>query len=238
MIPVATWPASAAPASDWVDYDTHARTRPRDDLWGQVRRTVRGQPVAASQIDMIVAVIRRQLALETGDTVLDLACGNGALTARLQPHVAASLGVDISGYLVDVACERFASGVHDFHHQDAADFVRSERRPARFTKALCYGSLSYFDDAAVRRMLHGLHARFPSLDRIFLGNLPDPSRAELFYHGAIPDLRQPRSDIGAWRSPAHLANLAGPGWDVRTSVMEPRFFASHYRYDALLTRSP
>ena len=222
--------------SAWMDYDAHARTRPRDDLWGQVRRTVRGRPVPAEQIDAIVAMIRRRLGLGAGDVLLDLACGNGALTARLRGYVAASMGVDVSSYLIGVARERFASEAHDFFEHDAAAFVESSADAGGFTKALCYGSLPYMDDATVRRMLLALHARCPAVDRVFLGNLPDPARAGLFYGGAVPDLRAPRSDIGVWRSAEELAALAGPGWTLSVSVMAPEFYAAHYRFDALLVR--
>lgn len=228
---------SAPGGQDWVDYDAHARTRPRDDLWGQVRRTVRGQPVPTEQIDAIVAMVRRRLALEAGDVLLDLACGNGALTARLQGFVGASMGVDVSAYLIEVARERFAGEAHDFFEHDAAAFVETTVDAAAFTKALCYGSLSYMDDATVRRMLRALHARCPALERVLLGNLPDPARAGLFYAGALPDLRAHRSDIGVWRSAEDLAALAGPGWTLSVSVMPREFYAAHYRFDALLVRA-
>lgn len=228
---------SASGLAGWTDYDTHARTRPRDDLWGQVRRTVRGRAVGPEQIDEIVGMIRWRLGLGAGDVLLDLACGNGALTARLQGDVAASMGVDVSGFLIEVARERFAGEAHDFFAHDAAAFVETTADAGEFTKALCYGGLSYMDDATVRRMLCALHARFPALERVLLGNLPDPARAGLFYAGALPDLRVARSDIGVWRGADELAALAGPGWRLSVSVMPPAFYAAHYRFDALLVRA-
>ena len=53
----------------------------------------------------------------------------------------------------------------------------------------------------------------------------------------MPDLREPRSPIGVWRSPAEMADLAGPGWRVSVHRMPPEFFAAHYRFDALLVRA-
>ncbi|HYZ63854.1 MAG TPA: class I SAM-dependent methyltransferase, partial [Acetobacteraceae bacterium] len=131
---------------DWIDYDQHARTRDREDFWGQVRRTVRGQAVGPEQIEMIVSAVMRHLELAPEDHVLDLACGNGALTALLQPFCASTLGVDISPYLIGIAREHFASARHRFLEQDAAEYAETEPDPTRFTKALCYGSLSYLDD--------------------------------------------------------------------------------------------
>ena len=221
----------------WVDYDTHARSQPREDLWGQVRRTVQGQPLPSEQIDMIVEAIVRQLDLRPDDVLLDLACGNGALSSRLQPFCTASLGVDVSGYLVDVAQERFAGRCHGFTVGDAATFCETVPVAGRFTKALCYGSLSYLPDAEVGRMLRALHARLPWLERVLLGNLPDLARVDLFrWPGVCLPLREPRSDLGVWRTVAEVANLAAPEWRVTASVMPPAFHAAHYRFDALLER--
>src|SRR5579875_3735648 len=65
------------------DYDAYPRTLPRDDIWGQVRRTINGRRISEAEVQEIVAALRAALALACGDTLLDLACGNGALTARL-----------------------------------------------------------------------------------------------------------------------------------------------------------
>lgn len=222
----------------WIDYDQHARTRPRDDLWGQVRRTVRGRPVGAEQIELIVATIVDQLRLGPEDTLLDLACGNGALSAKLHGRCRASLGVDISPYLVEVARERFETAAHRFVVDDIAHHAETEPEPARFTKALCYGSLSYLSDADVGRMLGALRARFPNLCRVMLGNLPDPARAAAFHAEPLPELGEPRSAIGVWRSPNDLARLAGEGWRLSASNMPDTFFAAHYRFDAVLERVP
>ena len=220
----------------WTDYDTHARTRPRSDFWGQVRRTVRGEPVAQAQIGMIVEAAAARLALGPGDRLLDLACGNGALSCPLFGRCAGGVGVDISGYLIGVAREHFAGPAHEYVAMDAAAYAETAV-PDGVTKALCYGSFSYLADGTAARMLRALHRRFPALTHILLGNLPDPARAGAFYPaGATADLREPRSSIGAWRSAAGVAALAGPGWRVACHTMPPGFFAAHYRYDAVLVR--
>lgn len=220
----------------WIDYDTHARTRPRQDFWGQVRRTVRGQAVAPAQIGMMVEAVAAHLALGPGDRLLDLACGNGALSHSLFGRCAGGVGVDISDYLIGVAREHFAGPAHRYVVMDAAAYAETAP-PDGITKALCYGSLPYLTDHAAARMLRALHVRFPALQRILLGNLPDPARAGAFYPpGAVPELREPRSSIGAWRSPVEVAALAGPGWQVACHTMPPGFFATHYRYDAVLVR--
>jgi hypothetical protein len=76
--------------------------------------------------------------------------------------------------------------------------------------------------------------------RLFVGNLPDLERATNFYGNQLPsaaELSDPASRIGVWRSRADVARLAArAGWSVSFLTMPEGFFASHYRYDVLLTR--
>src|ERR1700750_1427456 len=73
-------PANHEKSYPKLDYDQYARTLPTDDLWGQVKRTVAGNPVDGSQIEMIVEAIRAGLQLTPDDNLLDIGCGNGVLS--------------------------------------------------------------------------------------------------------------------------------------------------------------
>src|SRR5579863_3993990 len=66
-----------------ANYDAHARTVAPNGYWQQVRRTVNGKPISETQIMLIVKAITIGLSLNTADIVLDLACGNGALSSYL-----------------------------------------------------------------------------------------------------------------------------------------------------------
>ena len=54
-----------------------------DDYWGQVKRTINGVPVGQDQIDLILRAIVDGLDLQASDSLLDLCCGNGALSRLL-----------------------------------------------------------------------------------------------------------------------------------------------------------
>ena len=223
------------------DYKEYPKTLDRDDLWGQVRRTVNGKPVSEDQIALIVAAIRSGLRLRADDVVLDLACGNGALSSYLSDDCAATHGVDWSGYLIEIAESHFASsGKMTFVVDDAARYVENERDPDRFTKALCYGSFSYFTEADAVRVLTGLRQKFTAVTRVFIGNLPDTGRAGSFYSPGKDyrtELKDHTAQIGVWRSEAEFRDLARvAGWEVEISMMPKEFYASHYRFDAILTR--
>lgn len=224
------------------NHDEYARSQPPDDFWGQIRRTVQGRPVADDQIEMIVEAIRTGLEIRPDDTLLDLACGNGALSHLFFDSCAGYLGVDFSEYLISIAKQNFEKLPNIvFTVQGAAEYVRRESRPERFTKALCYGSFSYFSEPDAIEVLQLLLDKFSNVKRLFIGNLPDKDRVEKFYK-KMPDqdeLSDPCSQIGIWRSQNELAKLAGnAGWNVQFLSMPSEFYAAHYRYDALLSRNP
>ena len=222
------------------DYKEYPKTLAANDLWGQVRRTVYGKPVPEEQIKIIVDAIVAGLELQTTTVLLDIGCGNAALTARLFPHCAACLGVDSSEYLISVASTRFASSIRTFICQDAVEYTREEAEPLRFNRALCFGVFAYLSDDSARQMLTFLGKRFLNIGLIYLGSIPDPDRAASFFKGS--DLNEvefdnPQSQIGVWRSRERMtAMVAGAGWHVRFQDMSPNSYQAHYRYNAILER--
>ncbi|HMR69144.1 MAG TPA: class I SAM-dependent methyltransferase [Rubrivivax sp.] len=213
-----------------------------DELWRQIKRTVNGKPVGPEQIRLIVDAIVDGLDLAPSDTVLDIACGNGALTRHLVDRVSSVHGSDISRALIDVASTHFTRpGRCSFEVADAASSVRTIERPERFTKVLCYGSFSYFSPQDAAIVLKGLHDRFMRVDRVFVGNLPDRDLAGRFYRAGIdpaPLLDDAASAIGQWRTAAQFDALArASGWSCQIRRMPASFYAAHYRYDAVLERT-
>lgn len=229
------------PPRQSFDHDAHARSRPETDFWGQIRRTVNGQPVSEAQIDMIVERVRLALNLQHGDVLLDLACGNGALGSRLFDPLSAYLGVDFSPRLIEVAQKYFArEPTVAFMQGDASEYVTEEAHPHSFNKVLCYGSFSYFSREQASNVLKQLHTRFDCVSHVFIGNLPDRDLAHLFYKpdGFTPAvLDDHTSPIGIWRTRGDFVELARTaGWKAEITTMPAHYYAAHYRYDVLLTR--
>lgn len=219
----------------------HPETCDPDDYWGQVKRTVNGKPVSPDQIALIVDSIGNGLQLEADDTLLDLCCGNGALTSHLFARCAGGLGVDYSAFLIEVANRRFTrNGSERYLLSDALDYVLNGDGPDAFTKVLCYGAFPYFGPDAARSMLQALNRRFERVSHIYLGQLPDKSRMDRFFTDRAPapgEADDPGSLLGIWRTPEELAALAeDAGWIVRPVHQPDQFFASHYRFDAVLSR--
>ncbi|SDA21882.1 Methyltransferase domain-containing protein [Nitrosospira sp. Nsp18] len=224
------------------NHDEYARSQSPDNFWGQIRRTVQGRPVTDDQINMIVEAIKTGLDIRSDDVLLDLACGNGALPHLFFDSCAEYLGVDFSEYLISVAKKNFERFPNiTFTLQGVAKYVCLESRPDRFTKALCYGSFSYFPEADAIEVLRLLFEKFSNIQKLFIGNLPDKDQMAKFYTTRTPDqyeLSDPCSQIGIWRSRDEFARLAAnAGWNVKFLSMPLEFYAAHYRYDALLSRN-
>lgn len=229
------------PSYPKFSYDEHARTCAPDDFLGQTRRTVKGVPLSVDQVQMIITAIKSNLQLSPEDSLLELACGNGALSQFLFGSCKDYLGVDLSEYLISVAKKNFEVLPHyRFSVQEALQYVAKEPQPERFTKGLCYAGFQYFSDKNAAEILHSIYKNFSNIQTIFIGNLPDKERAAKFYKGEQPsteELSDCSTAIGVWRTRNEFSQLTrDTGWKVRFSTMPGEFHASYYRYDVLLSR--
>jgi SAM-dependent methyltransferase len=221
-------------------YKEFPKTCLPDDFWGQVKRTINGQPVGQDQIDLLVDAIVTQLQLSSDDVLLDLCCGNGALSDLVFARCRGGLGVDFSEFLIKVAQTHFQQPPHRLYVLDDVDaFVRRSNDTDRYTKALCCSAIQYFPDALAVDMLTNLRTRFPNINKLFLGNIPDRTRLDEF---CPPEKRTPGIEmdpdtaIGIWRSQDDMAELAAQaGWTISFSRMPAAYFAAHYRFDATLS---
>lgn len=224
------------------DFKEYPKTLAPNDFWGQIKRSVNGQPVSEEQIQLIVATIRKALAFQPGDHLLDLACGNGALSRYFFDDCAEVYGVDYSEVLIEVAkCNFEQLPLRRFDLADVGDYITAETDPTRFTKALCYGSFPYFPEHTARLVLNTLCRDYSHVERVFIGNLPDLERYQDFYTDGrdhTAELKDHDSKIGIWRSADEFRQLAlDCGWKAHIQRMPEGFYTAHYRYDALLERA-
>jgi SAM-dependent methyltransferase len=225
-----------------ANYDAHARSVAADAYWQQVRRTVNGTPVSEAQIGLIVNAITTGLSLTEHDVVLDLACGNGALSSYLFGSCAGLLGIDISPYLIEVAQRVFAQlPNYRFEVAEVLRFLRGDRNPRGFTKVLIYAGFQYLPRADCFGVLRTLQSRFPTVARVFIGNVPDRARADRVFADAAPsakELDDHEARIGVWYQPEEIVRLAeAAGWRATSSRMPADFYLSSHRFDVTLDRA-
>jgi SAM-dependent methyltransferase len=221
-----------------VFFEVLARHSPPGDFWRQVGRTVDGMPVDETQIAMTVAAIRRGLDLQPGDVVLDLGCGNGALSRRVFDGCAGGVGVDFAEGMVATARANFEDPPRvEFVCADVERYIWAASEPERFTKGLCFFAFQYLAPSSARALLRALRARFTSLEAFFVGDVPDRSRMPAsFYRGAYrPEPSDFESPFGVWRAPCEFVELAQrSGWNAEIQVMDAAYHAAHIRYNAVL----
>lgn len=221
-------------------YKDYPQTCDPNDYWSQVGRTVNGKPVDQAQIDMIVTSACRNLEICGDDFLLDLCCGNGALTTYFYSRCRGGVGVDFSEFLIDVAKRRFQKReTESYVCTDVVEFARTEARAAQFTKGLCYGAFQLLPNPAAMELLALLRGRFVAVRRLYIGNLPDKDRLKEFYANRpyTPGIEnRADSPIGIWRTAGEFSLLAEEaGWTCSISRMPAAFYGADYRFDALLT---
>jgi len=172
---------------------------------------------------------------------LDIGCGNGALSVLFFDKINRFVGIDFSEYLVSVAKENFEKlPSYIFNLGDAYEFIAAYENKNQITKALCYGAFQYFDFITAEKILLHLNTEYKNLAKIYIGNLPDKDRADKFFYKNIDYknlMDNPQSSIGIWRNKVEMKNLALEcGWEIEFYQMPEKFYATHYRYDVLLTR--
>jgi SAM-dependent methyltransferase len=222
-------------------YESHARSRDLNDFQGQVMRTQHGKSVGADQVAMIGEAIGRGLDIGPHDVLLDLCCGNGAITDPVFARCRGGLGVDFTPYLIEVAktnFERWPDRVYLL--ADALEYAETTDDTRRFTKALCYGAFQCLPESKAIGVLTALCRRFPNLQRMFIGNLPDLDRVGKFFEADMPspeELKRHDTRLGIWRTEQDVVELAaGCGWRAEFSRMPTAFYGAHYRFDATLVR--
>lgn len=211
------------------------------DYWGQVKRSVDGKPVSNDHILLIVDAVNKGLQFRESDVLLDIGCGNGALSAFFIDKVKRIIGVDFSEFLISVAKKDFeVKPDYMFHLSDALDFVINYDPKEEITKALCYGTFAYFDLRVAEEMLRRLNEEYKNLSKFYIGNLPDKDRASDFFYENVDfsdQINDSTSPIGIWRNESEMKELANKtGWDAEFFRMPKIFQGSHYRYDVLLKR--
>jgi SAM-dependent methyltransferase len=140
------------------------------------------------------------LAPRPGDRVLDVGCGNGALSLAIAPLVAPAgfvVGLDISAPMLEVAAQRAHAGRVSnaiFEHGDAQTYQLEE---GAFDAMVSRFGVMFFDDSrrGVRQPCTIVAPR--RADRVHL--LAGPAR-ERMAHGAGGRRLGSRADARPWRS--------------------------------------
>ena len=228
-------------SKDWRKWWNEDPVRARQsDLYYQVGRTVGGIPTGEPDLVATSDAILAALRLSRTETVLDLCCGNGLISAKIAPHCGFLVGVDFSEPLIQTARDRTPNikfVVSDVTILDGAILGVDQIDAAYLAFAF-----QYFDEAMARKLLKRLKILASPAFRLLLESIPDIDRIAAHYHTpermAAHQKRKAEGteEIENWWSAKQLAELAGSeGFACAPLLQHRERVSSHYRFDALLT---
>ena len=218
------------------DYLERPKQFSENDFWRQVRRTINGEPVSEEQIAMIENQIIKLLQLSKNDNLLDIGCGNGALTTRLKKYVHASKGIDQSDYLIDIATKYFKNENEVYEKASLKDFISVENAFG-FNKCLLYGVSSFLNDETLQNLIYWFFNQKGTNNCLFIGNIRDKSLSKHFYSDVVSEdeLDDTGSSMGKWRSKAWFEEIShNASLKLTITKMPASFYAHKYYFDVVL----
>jgi len=213
-------------------WDKQAEAADADEQVGRITRD--GKSVAP---EVIASHISSLLDLQPTDYLLDVCCGNGALTALLAEKVAFSTGVDLSPKQIELAKKRYPAG--DWYCLAADQLWQLSER---YHKINLYFSFQYFThDAEALAVMMALKAVLKPGGRILLGDIPDLTRWAEYYHSWPSRMRwmwhrlRGKDNMGRFWHQKDMARLANQaGLNIRFLAEPAHLPFAWYRFDALL----
>lgn len=222
-------------------WSNHGRKSIGAPAQSQVLRTLNKLPVADETFDRIVGQIEETLRLGPQEDLLDLCCGNGAITVRLASRCRSALGVDVSQHLLDQVDRATAPNLA----LRAEDVAKVHIEKNQFSRILVYAGIQYFSEDQIVALILSLHTALRPSGLLLLGDVPDAQRIWSFFD--TPERERAYFDsvcadkpiIGTWIDPGWLTRLgAYAGFSEASVIPQPRDFPyAHYRYDVLMRKS-
>ncbi len=165
-----------------------------EDGLAKLERDAASQPRQRRPTDLARS-IAAALRLEQTDALLDLGCGDGAVSKLLHASVGSLLGVDRSTAAVAAARSHWEQPSLQFTVGSPPGFTATAPTPWRFTTAVWYGALGPPSSIEVLATLRALAWRFRRVRAVLLTTMHSgPTTTD------------------AWQ--AELALLASAGWQM------------------------
>tara|TARA_Y100001968_G_scaffold44221_1_gene34319 strand:- start:578 stop:1270 length:693 start_codon:yes stop_codon:yes gene_type:complete len=223
------------------DHDQYARQFDEKEFWKQVKRTVNGKSVSKEDINLITTKIFESLELKISDKLLDIGCGNGAITSFFKTKVSTIKAFDPSPYMIEIANKYFSSKCISFVVGSAKETIEIIENKDYYNKILFYGSFSYIEVDEAKTILKKLYNLLEENSKVFIGNIPNIEFHKEFFskytNPIIPPLKSHRSSIGVWYSPSEMERICtNIGWETSTTIMPKEFYSSNYRFDITLSK--
>jgi len=225
----------------WKEYwINHARATMSDSLQRQVLRTINKQPISDTEFQAILNDIEEKMAINSGDVVLDLCCGNGLIATYLASKCEKVVGVDFAKDLalqIDLVRYPNISIIIE-------DIRKVQFEGATFDKIIIYAGIQYLTYKEAIFFFESVIKWLKKDGAFFVGDVPDQNRIWDFSNSPerqaayFDALKNDAPLIGTWFEPQWLINLAKyAGFKKADFLAQPADLPySHYRFDILLRK--
>jgi SAM-dependent methyltransferase len=205
----------------------------------QVARTKFGLPISENDWIKTCEYVVAQLQPQPTDSLLDLCCGNGLLTAYLINYVDHIVAVDYSRKLLDafvIENDRVAKVLSDALTFDYESY--------RFNRAVMYFSAQHFSERSLISVVRKIHRSLEDGGTLLLGDIPDIHRKWDYFHKIeyrnfyFSNLESGRPAVGTWYDRIYFEYLAEYLGFRHVEIQDqPNFMInSNHRFDVLLVK--
>jgi len=207
----------------------------------QVLRTLNKQPLADDIFAKILHQIENALQLSRDDVLVDLCCGNGAITTYLAQKCESVLAIDYSRDLL----AQIDTVMHPNVSIREEDVDQAALPEGGFTKSLIYAGIQYFSEPKVVRLVSNIARSLRPGGLLYIGDIPDADRLWNFFNNAerenayFDSLKFDKPIIGTWLRRDWLSKLGNYAGFTNAQVIEhPEDFPyAHYRFDMVLQKN-
>jgi cyclopropane fatty-acyl-phospholipid synthase-like methyltransferase len=216
-------------------WDEHARRSPSDEPLRRVLRVENGREVDPRAFERVRRDVAVNLEVRPDSRVLDLCCGNGLLTAAVEPCCRRVLAVDFCVGLLREVPRRTRGRTL----VAAADVSALEVRAGYFDRALLAAALQHFDEASATRLFRKV-SELLTADGVFLvTDVPDRDRIWHFFDddarrdAYFASCAEGKPILGTWFDGRWLARLARHAGFASAEVLaQPASYPyARYRFD-------
>ncbi len=148
----------------------------------QVGHSINGSAISQLDVDVIINDITNGLSLNKNDSLLDLCCGNGAITHKLSKTCRNIVAIDLSKELISIAKKQFSAENIIYEHRDVYSLTKQFGHSLNINKVLMFAALQHFKKNDLADLLLLIFSICGSDTRIFFGFVTDNSYKWKFHN--------------------------------------------------------
>jgi len=233
---------------DWKKFWQNYRLidiQTENDLLFQVGKTVKDLVITESQFKKDIDEIKENLNLNSSDVLLDLCCGNGAISLRLSSDVKSVFGIDFSEAFIENAKKYSSTENTTYLSIDVLDTntFKEFLNINKVNKVLMNDCLAYFNPKTLNEIIKTL-AEY-DLD-ILMTSILDRERRSNFYNtfrrkwNYVKDIlfQNKKSGIGYWWKASQIVEIGKKhGFESSKFYHHSENHTAHYRFNMKLQKT-